>query len=133
MDDQIRIAPDRRREVRVAGRREAEVAQVFRRVARLLHRPQHQHRDRLFFGLSVDLLEQLLEMARPQRVGRSGQAVAEPRNEFLELRDLEDVGLFVDAVERRRLLRLEERRHGLVGEEHELLDQAGGRRCAAAR
>jgi hypothetical protein len=55
----------------------------------------------------VDLLEQLLEMARPQRVDRRAEAVAEAGDELLELGDLEDVRLLVDAVERRRLLRLE--------------------------
>ena len=97
--------------------------EVLRRVARLLHRPQHQERDRLLFGLAVDPLEQLLEVPRPQRGQRRAEAVAEAGDELLELGDLEDVRLLVDAVERRRLLRLEVRRDRLVGEQHELLDQ----------
>ena len=59
----------------------------------------------------------------PERGQRRAEAVAEPGDELLELGDLEDVRLFVNAVERRRLLRLEIRGHRLVGEEHELLDQ----------
>ena len=69
MDDQIRIAADRRREVRVALRREAEMTEVLGRVARLLHRPQHEERDGLLLRLALDALEQPLEVPRPQAVG----------------------------------------------------------------
>ncbi len=64
MDDEIRIAPDGRREVRVARSRKPEVPEVLRRVSRLLHRLEHQERDGLFLGLALNLLDQLLEMPR---------------------------------------------------------------------
>ena len=62
--DEIRIAADRRREMRVGLGRQTEVAEVRRVVPRLLHRPQHQERDRLLFRLAANLLDEPLEVAR---------------------------------------------------------------------
>src|SRR4051812_16520248 len=45
VDDDVRIAPDRRREVAVAGTREPGVAEVFGRVVRLLERAQDERRE----------------------------------------------------------------------------------------
>ena len=64
VDDQVGIAADRRGEVRVAVGREAEVPEVLRVVARLLHRPQHQERDRLLLRRAAHPLDELLEVAR---------------------------------------------------------------------
>ena len=44
--DEVRVAADRRREVAVARRAQAGVAEVARRVARLLERAQHERRER---------------------------------------------------------------------------------------
>ena len=120
---QVRIAPDRRGEVRVALGRQAEVADVRRVVARLLHRAQHQERDRLLLRRAAHRLDQLLEVARLDGVRRRAEAVAERRDELLELLDLERVGLLVDAVERRHVVVVEVLRDRLVGDQHELLDQ----------
>jgi hypothetical protein len=90
--------------MRVAFRRQTEVAEILRGVARLLHRAQHQERDRLFFGLALDPFDQPLKMVRTQVVDRRGKAVAEPSNELLELGHLEDVGFFVHTIERRHLV-----------------------------
>src|SRR6185436_17850994 len=91
MDHEIGIAADRRGEVRVTRRRKAEVAEVLRRVARLLHRAQHEERNRLLFGLAVNPLDELLEVARTQRTGGRREAVAEAGDELLELGDFQDV------------------------------------------
>ena len=64
MDDEIRIPADGRREVRIGVGRQPEVAEVGRVVSRLLHRPQHQERDRLFLRLAAHFLHQALEVAR---------------------------------------------------------------------
>jgi hypothetical protein len=64
--DEVRIAANGRREMRVARRGEAEVAQVLWCVARLLHRAKHQKRDRLLFGFAFDALQELLEMSRAE-------------------------------------------------------------------
>ena len=62
-------------------------------------------------------------MPGPERVQRCAEAVAEPVHELLELRHLQDVRLFVNAIEGGRLLRFEVGRHRLVRQEHELLDE----------
>ena len=58
MNDQIGIAADRRREVRVELRSQAEVPKIVLVIPRALHRAQHQKRDRLLFGLAVHLLHE---------------------------------------------------------------------------
>ena len=58
MHDEIRIPPDRRREVRVAVGREPEVPEVRRVVPRLLHRSQHQKGDGLLLRLARDPLDE---------------------------------------------------------------------------
>src|SRR5213083_2408819 len=99
MHDQIRIAADRRREVRVTRGREPEVAEVLRRITRLLHRPQHEERNRLLFRLPLDLLNQFLKMFRTKRRERRAEAVPETRDEVLELAEFHHVGFLVDAIE----------------------------------
>src|SRR2546427_765583 len=66
--------------------------------------PQHEKRNRLFFGLAVDPLDEFLEMTRAEGACRRGEAVAEAGDELLELRHLQNVRLFVNAIERRRVL-----------------------------
>src|SRR5271170_1210873 len=60
MHDQVGIAADWRREVRVTGCGQREVAQVFFRVARLLKRPQHQVAQDALLRFAGDLGGQLL-------------------------------------------------------------------------
>ena len=124
--DEIRITADRRREMGVARRRQPEVPEVRRVVARLLHRPQHEKRDRLLFRFAVNLLDEVLEMARPYRVGGRREAVAERPHEFLELLDFQRVRRLVNAIQRRDAVPVEVLRDRLVRDEHELLDQPVG-------
>ncbi len=70
----------------------------------------------------MDLLDQLLEVPRTDGVRRRGEAVAQGRDEFLELLDLERIGRLVDTVERRHVVVVEVLRDRLVRDEHELLD-----------
>src|SRR5688500_13222201 len=58
------------------------------------------------------------------RVAVRGKAVAERGDEFLEVLHLLDVRRFVDAVQGGRLVGDEMRRHRLIGEQHELFDEA---------
>ena len=60
--DEVGVAADRRREMRVVARGEAEVAEAFRRVARLLHGAQRDGLDDLFFRTAFDLFEHLLHV-----------------------------------------------------------------------
>ena len=62
-------------------------------------------------------------MPRPQRVERRAERVAEARDELLELLDLQQVGLLVNAIQPGPALLLEVVGHGLVGQQHELLDE----------
>src|SRR5271156_571739 len=63
--DQIRIAPDRRREMRVFLRRQRKMSQHVHRIARLLQRTQHQIRKNPLFRLPRDSFRQPLVMLRP--------------------------------------------------------------------
>ncbi len=96
---------------------------ILRRIARLLHRPQHQKGDGLLFGLALNLHEEILEVARLQRRQRRAKAVPEPLNEIFELAHLHHIGLFMNPVQRGCVLRLEMRCHRLVRQQHELFNE----------
>ena len=108
----------------ITGRRQAEVAEILRRIPRLLHRRQHQERDGLFLRSPFDLVDQTLEVPRLQGGGRRSQRVAEAADELLELLHLAGVGFLVDPVKARAAVLLEVIRDRLVGQEHELFDDA---------
>ena len=61
-------------------------------------------------------------MPRPQRVERRAERVAEPGDELLELLHLQQVGLLVNAIQPGAAALFEVVGHGLVGQQHELLD-----------
>jgi hypothetical protein len=124
--DQVGIAADRRREVGVVLGREAEVAQAHRVVARLLHGAQHQRGNRPLLGRALHAIDEPLEVHRLERLAAAGEAVAERRDERLELPHLLRVGRLVHAVQRRHTVFHEVRGHRLVGQQHELLDEAVG-------
>ena len=126
MHDQVWVPADRRREMRVARRCQAEVSQARRVIASLLHRSQHQEGNRLLFRLAAQPLEEPLKVSRARRGPRGAQAEAERRDELLEFRDLERVGGFVNAIQGRNLVTLEVSCHGLVRHEHELFDDPVG-------
>ncbi len=121
VDDEVRVAPNRAREVRIEAEREAVVPAVVRRVDRLRHRPQGRHRDHRLLVGPLDALDQGGEVARGGRAARERQAKAEGLDVVGEGRDALRVGRFVDAVEERA--GLEARRGGAVGGEHEGLDE----------
>ena len=65
MHDEVRIAPDRRREVRVVvGGARPKCPRFVRRVPRLLHGAQHQEGNRPLLGRAMNPLEQPLEVPR---------------------------------------------------------------------
>jgi hypothetical protein len=97
---------------------------IHRVVARLLHRAQHQERDRALRRIALDLLDQLLEVLRLDAAAfRRAQRESECRDELLELQHLEWIGRLVDAIERGHVPVFEVRGHGLVRQQHELFDQ----------
>ena len=123
MDDEVRIAADRAREMGVHLGREAEVAEVLLVVAGELHRPQQEVGDELLLRLALDLAEDELEVLRPDGLEMRGHAVAERGHQLGELLDALGIGLLVDAEERGHAGLGQPGRHRLVGREHELLDE----------
>ena len=132
MADQVGIAPDRRGEVAVARRAQSGVADVARRVVRLLERAQHQRREggaavpapaHLAVHQMRDLRHQVGRLLRGHRLrARRGRHVE--RGQLVgEVLDARRLGPLVHAVERRQLARLKQRRHRLVGGDHQVLDQ----------
>ena len=122
VDDEVRIAPNRRREVRVLSQRQPEVADVRLLVHRLRHRAHDQRLDERPLGRVTKTFRDRLQIARrnglgnlrfdPQRSQRRQQLV-----EFLLVR------FAVNAVERRRVGFLELVSHGDVRHDHALFDE----------
>jgi hypothetical protein len=100
------------------------VPEVLLVIARQPHRAQQQVRHELLLGLALDLLEDGLEVLRPDLLELGGQAVPERRDELRELLDALGIRLLVDAVEGGRSRVRELLRHRLVRGQHELLDGA---------
>ena len=130
--DEVRIAADRRGEVRVVARGEAEVAETLRRVARLLHRAQRDGLDDARLRLSLDLFEHLLHVHRPD-VARLVlmDEEAERAEQVVEVLDLLLGRLLVHAVHERQVLLIHVLGDGLIRREHALLDDGLGERALA--
>ena len=122
--DEIRVSANRRRKVRVGLRRQAEVADVDRIVLRLLHGTEHQQSHRTLLGLSMQTLQELLEMPWTHTTGRRPESVSKRDREGIKIRDLGRIRRLVDAKQRRQLAVSEMTGNRLVGCQHELLDDA---------
>jgi len=131
VNDEVRIPPDRRREVRIELRRQPEVPEAVRLVPRLLHRAQHHRRDDRLFLRAADRFEQILQRARMHLVPFALHDIAEIRHEPDEVQQLLRVRIFVDPVQERHLQPIEMLRHRLVRRQHELLDDHLGDRALA--
>ena len=120
MDEQVRVAPDRRGEVEVVLCREPVVADVLGRVDGLHHRAEQELVQRALLRVALEALQQGVERAG---IGRElGHLEAVGRRELEEPRELLVVRDAVHAVDGRELARAEPARHRLVRGEHELLD-----------
>ena len=125
MHEEIGIAADRRREVQVVGRREAEVADVDHVVHRLAQRAQEQEVERALHRLAVQRREEVLELAR-RAAGLGVEVDAERVRQLGELLQALVGGHVVDAPHRVELALAEVARDGFVGREHEVLDELVG-------
>ena len=123
MHQQVRIAPDRRSEVRVGLEREAEMADVIRRVDRLLERAQQDGLQQQEIGPRADLLQDLRVILRlgllaaRQHQPELGEERAQ-RGDFLRRRHV------VHAVERGMTPTRKEIAGADVRRQHAFLDQA---------
>ena len=129
MRHDVRVAPDRRREVAVAGAAEPGVAEVLRRVVGLLERAQDEaaqrgpvaglarHDARHLRGQVRRLLGGHVLGYRRRRHVEAGELLAQER-------DGRRVGALVNAVEGRQAVVGQVAGDLLVGQDHELLDQA---------
>ena len=70
MDDQVGIAADRRREMRVASQRQAEMAMIVGTVDRLALAAQHGLVDQARGRFAFDLLQHAIEIDRPHLSAR---------------------------------------------------------------
>ena len=138
--DDVRVAPDRRREVAVALAREAGVAEVVRRVVRLLQRAQDERRERaapaarapdLLGDEPADLADRVRRLLRAHLLGQRRGGHVERLELLHQELDPRRVRPLVDAVEGRQAALGEQRRHLLVREDHQLLDQACATRSAS--
>ena len=156
VDDQIRVAADRRGKVRVAGRGQGKMAFVRLGVAGLTQRAKHEIAQNSLLGLALDARGQLLIHARsdgdifgdlmgasgssgamrvaavspgldaPDRQRAEAQRVTEAGGQFLELDDAAGLGLLVNSVERGHAEILGPGGDALVGGQHELFNEAIG-------
>ena len=121
--------------MRIVLRRETEVAKAHGVVPRLLHRPQHERRDRPFFRRATHAIDEPLKMFRRDGAALGAKAVPERLDERLEIRHFLQVRRFVHAMQCGNGILDKMPRNRLVREEHELLDQAmrdvalGGNDC----
>ena len=83
MDEQVGVAPDRRSEMGVTGKAKGEMADVFRLVHGLGHRPYQQRLQHFALGAGVDLPEQAAVIGRlgliaaAKRQAKSAQVFAQ--------------------------------------------------------
>jgi len=123
MDQQVRIAPDGRCEVRIRLVRQAEVADIVRAVDRLLHRSQQHGLQQLFIRPAAELLQQLAVVLGMRAVAAT-HAEAELAHKGAQGFEFFRSRPFMDAVQRRMFMPLEEIRRADIGCQHALLDDA---------
>ena len=133
--DEVRIAPDRRGEVSVRRAAEAGVAEVSLGVVRLLQRAQHEGCIRIPAMPSPAASRATRRLASPASAPRLAEtgaraAAAWARPSAVSCATRRSircrVGLLMHPVERRHLASLAELGHPLVGQDHQVLDQAVG-------
>ncbi len=156
MHNEVGITSDRRREVRISGRGEREVALVHLGVAGLREGAQHEVAEDALFRLAFDARGEFLVHARGDGDvlwhfvlagiaalsagfaaltagndtldGKRSETkrITEAGGELFELDDAARVGLLVNAVKRGDAEILKPGGNALVGGEHEFLNQAIG-------
>jgi hypothetical protein len=125
VDHEIRIAPDRRGEVRVAHQVEAEVAEIVRRIVGLHLGAQDHLVDDVGMGAVAGHVEQPVEA-----LGAHGLALGpgdrQGGEEIHQGQQLHVAGRLVHAVDQGRALGLQGFSRADIGLDHHLLDEAVG-------
>jgi hypothetical protein len=122
MHDEVRIATDRRREVRVVLGREAEVTERLGGVACLLHRAEEDRVHEALLGRPATCRRTSAKSAGTRTVAVATETDAESLEEARELLDGIRRRRLVHAMEEPELPARQLARDGLVRGEHELLD-----------
>src|SRR6266511_3960618 len=133
VDDQIRVAPDRRREMAIGAAGEPRVAEILGVVAGLLERAEHERGEGLAAPARAEcVVHNALARLRGDRCGRRrSEEIGGRRRRDLEIRELLEQQLdrlriraLVDAIQRLAAPRREQPGNGLVRGDHQLLDEA---------
>src|SRR5262249_51436832 len=122
--DEIGIAPDRGREVRVRVYGEPEMAERLGRVARLLQRAQEHGVDEPRLGASLGGIEHGLEGRRGRAPAIQPESQPEALEKARQLADVLRIRWLVDAMQPGQASPQELAGDGLVRGQHALLDQA---------
>ena len=119
VDRQVGIAADGRSEVAIAIAGQGIVAFFLRAIGRPHERTQHGEMDRPLLGPTDDCVQELLQLEAAAQVSNLN---AEFLDEFAEGLDLGRAGRLVDASQKGELLGVNRLGDGLVGRQHEFLD-----------
>ena len=125
VDHEVRVAADRRREMGITFRSQAEVAGIGRRIAGLLHGAQGDGLDDSRFIGPLGHFQELLEVCRLDgfRIGHGQVETGQDGpHHFQPFR----FGQFVDTVDRRVLAVPEIAGYGFIGDEHAFFDDLFG-------
>jgi len=109
---------------------QAEVADVFALVDGFFHGAEHEFVDESLFGGALDLLEEFGKDGGLDMLG-DREGIAEAGHHIGEVLHFFDVGALVDTVDEGDTLLVDVDGDGLVGSEHELLDEAVGLKADA--
>ena len=123
MDDQIRIAADRRREMEIVLLRQAEVSKAAPIVSCLLHAPEHGHGENRVLGRIFQTAEIALNGFR-RNVALIGEGMIEYVADALEVLELARLRCFMDTVDAGDILCVHQFGNRYVGCDHAVFDHA---------
>ena len=99
------------------------MAGAFRGVLRLLHGTQRQSADHCFFRRPFDPSQKFLDLLWMNLIPHSLHAISKITDKHGQLLNLLRIGIFVAAVHKRYFLPEEVLRHGLIGDQHKILNE----------
>ena len=121
MYHQIRIAADRRGEVRIAFTCDPEVSGIFRAVAGLRQAAERHHLHDRFDIFSLHRFQELLDILR-LRILRDGEIKSHDGDETLQRIQLLLIRMLMHTIDRRMSCLFEETRYRFIRRDHGILD-----------